>query len=441
MNLVDKLSDDQKLLVDIISSFYVERRRWPDWLYVKRRFRQQSDSDPKLVRDSFPVVGQWAYGPNYGILHYDLHDSSDNAICKLRIAAGLHSGGYEPTARALVQVIQRLAQIAGSADPDAGEIAINRDQLANTLRWDPNVMLDVPGLIHLEPLSLVKSSNVPKDGNWELTLGDEGLLPYREVRSIKGYVEKTEAIVAAMAASETAGSAVQPIVVDAVTTQAPTIAGESVPDMENKRRQVFVVHGRNRSARDAMFEFLRSLDLQPIEWTTAISLTGKASPYIGEILDVALGQAQAIVVLMTPDEITYLRGEYADGEDDAQTQAAAQARPNVLFEAGMAMGRNPERTVLVELGQIRPFSDVAGRHALKLSNSPESRRSLAGRLKTAGCAVDDSGADWLTAGNFTPPLPPGGGLALGKKLPSGNRTRVSFDVNFYERGRGVAVSR
>ncbi len=42
-----------------------------------------------------------------------------------------------------------------------------------------------------------------------------------------------------------------------------------------------------------------------------MDLTGKGSPYIGEVLDHTFEAAQAVVVLLTPDEITYLRAEYA----------------------------------------------------------------------------------------------------------------------------------
>ena len=181
-------------------------------------------------------------------------------------------------------------------------------------------------------------------------------------------------------------------------------------------RRVFVIHGRNDTARHDMFAFLRSIGLWPIEWNEALDNTGSASPYIGEILDTAFGMAQAVVVLMTPDEIAYLLPAHRNGDDDPEGAAKPQARPNVLFEAGMAMGRDPKRTVLVELGSVRPFSDVAGRHAVRLNNTPEKRKDLAQRLRTAGCAVSLNGNDWLRAGDFSPPTVPDG--QLGRRVPS-----------------------
>lgn len=200
-------------------------------------------------------------------------------------------------------------------------------------------------------------------------------------------------------------------------------------------RAVFVVHGRNKVLSDAMFEFLRAIDLKPIEWDRGVEMTGEASPYIGQILDAAFDHAQAVVVLMTPDEIAYLQSQYGSGETDSETLPAAQARPNVLFEAGMALGRDAKRTVLVEVGAVRPFSDVAGRHTIRLSNDTAARQALATRLRTAGCPVDLIGSHWHTAGDFTPPAPPGGGRALGRRVPSNSARRVvDFDAKFREGG-------
>ena len=166
-------------------------------------------------------------------------------------------------------------------------------------------------------------------------------------------------------------------------------------------REVFVVHGRNIAARDAMFTFLRSIDLHPLEWSEAVQSTGKASPYIGDILDAAFARAHAVIALLTPDDEARLKEQYqADDDPPYETELTGQARQNVLFEAGMAMGWRPERTVLVELGQLRPFSDVAGRHAVRMDNSIQRRQDLAQRLEAAGSPVNIDGTDWHTAGDF-----------------------------------------
>lgn len=155
------------------------------------------------------------------------------------------------------------------------------------------------------------------------------------------------------------------------------------------------------------------------------------------MLDVAFDAAQAIVVLLTPDDIAYLRKEFASGDEDPETDPMPQARPNVLFEAGMAMGRDQSRTVLVEFGKLRPFSDVGGRHAVRMDSTPQKRKDLAQRLKNAGCAVKLDGDDWMTVGDFSPPVPPGGGLRLGKRLPAaGPRRGVRLDARYHDRSSG-----
>jgi predicted nucleotide-binding protein len=174
--------------------------------------------------------------------------------------------------------------------------------------------------------------------------------------------------------------------------------GQAGPDP----RIVFVVHGRNIAVRNAMFQFLRAIGLRPREWSQAVEDTGKASPYIGEVLEAAFSRAQAVVVLMTPDDEARLRAPYHSEQDPPyEKDLTPQARPNVLFEAGMAMGRAPDRTVLVEVGNVRPFSDIAGRHVVRLNNSSERRQELAQRLSRAGCDVDLAGIDWHREGDFS----------------------------------------
>lgn len=116
-------------------------------------------------------------------------------------------------------------------------------------------------------------------------------------------------------------------------------------------RSVFVVHGRNDELRASLFAFLRALKLDPLEFSQAIRDTGKAAPYIGEILDVAFEQVQAVVVLLSPDdEVRLSESLWTSSESSLERTKQLQARPNVLFEAGMAFGTHEDRTVLVEVG-------------------------------------------------------------------------------------------
>lgn len=164
---------------------------------------------------------------------------------------------------------------------------------------------------------------------------------------------------------------------------------------------VFVVHGRNEPARRAVFEFLRSLSLKPTEWGQAVRDSGKGAPFIGEILDKAFERAQAVLVLLTGDDLAKLRPDLLREDDpDFEAEFTPQARPNVLFEAGMAFGRQSERTILLQLGSLRPFSDIAGRHCVHFKGDVASRQELATRLKAAGCPVDLDGTDWHSSGDF-----------------------------------------
>ena len=166
-------------------------------------------------------------------------------------------------------------------------------------------------------------------------------------------------------------------------------------------REIFVVHGRNQAARDALFGFLRAIDLHPLGWPEVSQATGKALPYTGEILDTAFSKAHAVVVLLTPDDEARLRREFwGENPPPYETELTGQARPNVLFEAGRAMEKYPDRTVFVELGNLRPFSDISGLHVIRIDGSSQRRQELAQRLAAAGCPVNLTGTDWHTAGGF-----------------------------------------
>lgn len=168
-------------------------------------------------------------------------------------------------------------------------------------------------------------------------------------------------------------------------------------------QRVFVVHGRNHKVRSAMFTFLRSLGLWPLEWSEALAGAQGGAPFIAQVLDEAFGSVGAVVVLITADDEARLRAALlAPADPDYERRLTPQARPNVIFEAGMAFGRHPDKTVLVEVGTgLRPFSDVCGRYVIRMDGSLDRRRELVNQLRSIGCPVNDSGTEWLAAGDFS----------------------------------------
>lgn len=167
-------------------------------------------------------------------------------------------------------------------------------------------------------------------------------------------------------------------------------------------KTVFVIVGRDKRARRVVFEFLRAIHLHPIEWNEALAVTGRGSPYLGDVLDRVLATGAAVIALQTPDDEVRLKPEHAEDGDDPELRVHGQARPNVIFEAGMALAMRPDTTVIVEFGKVRPFSDIAGRYIVKLDDTPKQKHRLAEILRTIGCAVQTAGSDWLAV-DLTPP--------------------------------------
>jgi predicted nucleotide-binding protein len=192
-------------------------------------------------------------------------------------------------------------------------------------------------------------------------------------------------------------------IVERAVSRRPVKAKHRTAKKRTTDNTIFVVHGRDEALRKSIFDFLRALGLNPKEWDHVLREARGNNPYIGNVLDEVMEKAQAVVVMLTPDDLVQLKEQFV-GRDEKNTEGKplGQARPNVLFEAGLAMGRHPEKTVLVQVGRVKPFSDVGGRHILRLSESTESRNDLANRLEKIGCKVNRIGRDWMKAGDFVP---------------------------------------
>lgn len=153
-----------------------------------------------------------------------------------------------------------------------------------------------------------------------------------------------------------------------------------------------VIYGHDDQAHTALFDWLRAVGLQPQEWNQIIGASGMASPYVGQVLEQAFKDAQAVIAFFTPDERVIARID-RPGDPGAWRP---QARPNVLIEAGMALVTHPIRSVLAVLGPQELPSDLAGRAYVRLSHTSSAPlQDLAGRLHKAGCQTDTTSTDWL----------------------------------------------
>lgn len=181
-----------------------------------------------------------------------------------------------------------------------------------------------------------------------------------------------------------------------------SLTGSNVLSGPGDRRSVFIVSGRDNEATAGIIHVLRAMNLRVVEWTHAVLKTGVPNPYTGEVVATGLRMADAAIIIITPDDTVKLRSDLLH-EDDREIERTiqGQARPNVFYEAGYADALGLNRTLIIEIGQSKPFSDIAGRNTLRYDGSPARRNALAQRLRLAGLEPDTDGDDWLTLGDVT----------------------------------------
>ena len=180
------------------------------------------------------------------------------------------------------------------------------------------------------------------------------------------------------------------------------LTGLNLPSGPGDKRSVFIVSGRDNEATAGVIHVLRAMNLRVVEWAHAVLRTGVPNPYVGNVVATGLRMADAAIVIITPDDVVKLRSDLLY-EDDGEVERTiqGQARPNVLYEAGYADALGLNRTLIIQIGKSKPFSDIFGRLTLSYDGSPAKRNALAQRLRLAGLEPDISGDDWLTLGDVT----------------------------------------
>lgn len=115
------------------------------------------------------------------------------------------------------------------------------------------------------------------------------------------------------------------------------------------------------------------------------------SPTIMQVIRKGLEESRAIIALITPDELAVLRPELHREHDNGSDRQRWQARPNVLFEAGMAFAlAGEERTLILVAGCAELFSDVIGFQCHRIPQNAIDRELLKKTLITMGCRIRDT---------------------------------------------------
>jgi predicted nucleotide-binding protein len=166
----------------------------------------------------------------------------------------------------------------------------------------------------------------------------------------------------------------------------------ALPQKDGKK--VFIIHGRDRAPLQELRHFLKGLGLQAWTFVDEFHESISNTPIV-EIVARGVSKTRAVIALLTPDEFACLVPERREAAESERNIRRWQPRPNVIYEAGMAMGLNRDGTVLVTVGNVELPSDLDGILHIRLTNGIDSRRTLRKKLMQAGCEVDPNLDDWM----------------------------------------------
>lgn len=141
-------------------------------------------------------------------------------------------------------------------------------------------------------------------------------------------------------------------------------------------RKVFVVHGHDSGAKEAVARFLERIELEAIilheQPDQGMTIIEKFESYAGQV-----GFA---VVLLTPDDL---------GGALAANSQSARARQNVIFELGYFVGKlGRGRACLLQKGQVEIPSDLYGVIYTEMDGSDGWKLKLVKELKAANLDFD-----------------------------------------------------
>ena len=156
----------------------------------------------------------------------------------------------------------------------------------------------------------------------------------------------------------------------------PSVRLEGARHNHVRERRIFVVHGQDDGAKEAVARYLAKLELEPV----VLHEQPNRGRTIIEKFETYSNVAFA-VVLFTPDDIGYPAGKVEEGKP--------RARQNVVLELGFfmaALGR--ERVCVLYKSGVEVPSDYSGVLYHQMDEAGAWRFYLAREIKAAGVDVD-----------------------------------------------------
>lgn len=159
-----------------------------------------------------------------------------------------------------------------------------------------------------------------------------------------------------------------------------TVSSASQPIV--KQRQIFIVHGHDKAARQELELALLRMGLQPF---ILVNTAGGGKTII-EALEGKIGKdftSDFGIVLLTPDDVGY-------SQEDGSTAAQPRARQNVILETGMILSSlTRQRMALVVKGKLELPSDLQGVIRIEYKDHvSEVVARIVERLREAGFDID-----------------------------------------------------
>lgn len=179
------------------------------------------------------------------------------------------------------------------------------------------------------------------------------------------------------------------------------VVGDRVQNLSYREagmaKRVFVIYGRDSLAHTELVKFLEALGLEVLGFDEVAGQLGPA-PFIADIVTRGIAIADAVVALFTPDEQAVLYDPDTGRSIERESGGARwQARPNVIFEAGVAYGLGKAKPILTVLGaDVRLFSDVGSMHFVEL-DGPGAKQNLHDRLTAVLGPLKPTRPDWATS--------------------------------------------